>query len=159
VLHRVYGRESARAGTLELATVDVRPRGERLEHDLSGATSRALQRISEARGGFGELVTSHLRVVAAMPGRKEPQVHPNVAAYVCAFAGPERTSAHYWASHLVWAATVVRLARNAMQTSGAWREPGIRHAAWEAQVRFLRQFDDPDRWIQYLEPHFGATRP
>lgn len=156
LLAKAYGGRPARASSLELATIDVRPRRERLEHDLAEATSRALERISEARSGFGELVTSHLKVVAAMPGQAETRVHPNVAAYVCPFSGPERTSAHLWASHLVWAATVIRLARDAMQARGGWREPRIRAAAWEAQVRFLRQFEDQERWIQYLEPHFGT---
>jgi hypothetical protein len=157
LLARVYGGAPARAGSLELATVDVRPRTDRREHSLTEVTSRALERSSEARSGFGELVASHLRVVAAMPGHTETRVHPNVAAYVCPFSGPERTSAHLWAAHLVWAATVCRLARDAMQAHGGWREPRIRRAAWEAQVRFLRQFEDSERWIQYLEPYFGLA--
>jgi hypothetical protein len=157
LLTRVYGGDAARAGSLELATIDVWPRTDRLEHSLAEATSRALERISEARSGFGELVASHLRVVAAMPGDAETRVHPNVAAYVCGFSGPERTSAHLWASHLVWAATVSRLARDAMLARGGWREPRIRQAAWEAQMRFLRQFEDSERWIQYLEPYFGTV--
>ena len=152
-----YGGEPARAGSLELATIDVRPRTQRLQHNLALATSRALERISGAGGGFGELVTSHLRVIAAMPGQAETRVHPNVAAYASPFSGPERTSAHLWASHLVWAATVSRLARDAMLARGGWREPRIRAAAWDAQVRFLRQFEDSERWVQYLEPHFGTA--
>jgi hypothetical protein len=159
LLARVYGGKPARGGSLELATIDVRPRTERLEHNLTVATSRALERISDARGGFGELVASHLRVVAAMPDYTETRVHPNVAAYLCPFSGAERTSAHLWASHLVWAATVSRLARDAMQARGGWREPRIRQAAWDAQVRFLCQFEDSEGWIQYLEPHFGPGRP
>jgi hypothetical protein len=156
LLRRTYGAEPARAGSLELATIDVRPSSERLEYDFPSVTSRALQRVSEARGGFGELVTSHLRVVAAMPGKTDSSVHPNVGAYVCAFIGPERTNHHYWAAHLVWAATVVRLARDAMMTGAVYRVPRIRQAAWDAQVRFLRQFEDSDRWIQSLETQFGV---
>ena len=151
-----FGTGQARSGSLELDTIDVRSASERHEYDLVPATSRALERISVAGGGFGELVTSHLRVVAAMPSKTGVRVHPVVAAFVSPFAGHERTNAHLWASHLVWAATVSRLARNAMIAHGGFREPHIRAAAWAAQQRFLRQFEEPERWIDYLAPRFGV---
>jgi hypothetical protein len=78
----VYGREPARAGSLELVTIDVRPRSERIEHNLA----------------------------------------------------------------------------DAMQARAGWREPRIRHAAWDDQVRFLRQFEDSERWIQYPGASFRASR-
>ena len=150
VLARCYGTTVVQAGTLQLRTLDTRSRLERIEHAVEPVTREALQRISAARGGFGELVTSHLRIVAIMPGPPEGRVHAGIGAYVTSFTGAERTNAHHWAAQLIWAATIVRLTHNAVHARRAWREPGIRQAAWEAQVRFLRSFEGGDVWVSSM---------
>lgn len=151
LLRLICRAEDASAGTLHLATIDLRSPSQQAEVNLRHATSEALERISQARGGFGELVTSHLQVVAVIPGHGQARVHPAAGAYVCPFTGPEPRNIHFWASQLVWAATVVRLARDGMHARGAWRQGGVRQAAWDAQVRFLHQFDDAEPWVEWLK--------
>ena len=69
IVRLICRAEDASAGTLHLATIDLRSTRERYGPNLKQVTSQALERISAARGGFGELVTGHLRIVAVVPGR------------------------------------------------------------------------------------------
>lgn len=126
--------------------------GGRDQAEVQNALVAALGRIARARGGFGELVNSHLGFVAALAAPK-PAVLPNVRGYVTPFTDLEASSEHYLACRLIWAATYVRLSRDAFGRGAVRDIEAIRSAAYEAQLRFTRQFEDAEEWVQYLEQH------
>jgi hypothetical protein len=111
---------------------------------------KALDMIAAAQGGFGELVKSHLRLVAAIKV-PHPYASHNSRAYVSPFRGHEAAHGRYLACQLVWAATFIRLSRDVLTKTKAIDKTPIRRAAYEAQLRFVRQFDDSDQWVKYLE--------
>jgi hypothetical protein len=119
--------------------------------------SQALQRISGAGQGFGELVTAHLRSVLALPPGRLGASWP-ARAYGSTFEGVEGRSSHYLASRLVWAATQVRLRRDAAASGRQPDEVQIRRSCSEAQRRFLTQFENAEEWIAYMDPE-GDERP
>ena len=149
MLRRLYRARRVQASDLELEILDARPPGRRNVPELKAVVADALERISAAKGGFGELVTSHLRTLAAMEVSRE-LVIPRQQAYVCRFDGAERSNGHYLACLLIWAATSIRLARN----STAYRIPmdksAIKKASQEAQLRFLKQFPGWEEWVKAL---------
>jgi hypothetical protein len=122
----------------------------RTADDLEVVLTRALKLISAAKGGFGELVTSHLRLVGSLKGTM-PYVSDNMRAYFSRFRGPEATNGEYLACQLVWAATFIRLSRDSQARGVKPDLPTIRQAAHEAQLRFVRQFADSEQWVEYLE--------
>jgi len=122
---------------------------------LTRVLTEALDLISVARGGFGELVGSHLRLVVAL-NTKEGWVLPWARGYVSNFSPPESESAQLLACRLVWAATVIRLSQDAFQAGRTRDMKTIRQVAREAQFRFVKQLPDADRWTQYLSVAFES---
>jgi hypothetical protein len=117
---------------------------------IESTLAKALDVIANAKGGFGELVKSHLRLVSAI---RVPHAYAsqNSRAYVSAFRGHEATNSRYLACQLVWAATFIRLSRDALASTNAIDKASVRRAAYEAQLRFVRQFGDSEQWVEYLE--------
>ena len=135
-----------------LSFVYVSVEDDRPAHEIQAALTDALHRISSAKGGFGELVTSHLRFVAALDAPQSVVV-VHARGYVSPFPSVELRNPHFLACRLIWAATYVRLSRDAL-THGRPRDlEGIRRASYEAQVRFTKQFPDAQEWVEYLERH------
>jgi hypothetical protein len=130
---------------------------DRPPEEITGALEEALRRISDARGGFGELVTSHLRFVAALDGRPAATVLVHAQGYVSPFPRVEVDNPLFLACRLIWAATFIRLSRDALAQRGPRDLSRIRQAAHEAQKRFVNQFPDPGDWLEYLEQHASGT--
>ena len=149
----VFGRIRSRnisAGGLTIALADMRPRRSRDVGGLAKTVAAALERLSEAGGGFGELVCSHLLRIVAMDIEKD-RLLPEHQSYVCRFDGKEASNPHYLAALMVWAATSIRLARDQGHYSGNIDKGGIREAARAAQRRFLEQFEGSDEWVKSLD--------
>jgi hypothetical protein len=109
----------------------------------------ALEMISSARAGFGELVTGHLRLVV-VSGTAWDIAAPTARAYITPLGRHSRSNSQYLACRLIWAATWIRLVRD-MDAQGRRRDYElVRRAALESQVRFVHQFPDPTEWEQYL---------
>jgi hypothetical protein len=123
-------------------------------HDPEGlgrVLSDALAHLSNAKQGFGELVTSHLRMVLATDAALSPYFLPN-SVWASTFQDLSRTNAYVLACQLIWAATSIRLARNARAARHPIDKGVIAAAAWDAQERFLRQFSGAEEWIEYMRP-------
>jgi hypothetical protein len=120
--------------------------------------SDALGRLSRAGQGFGELVTSHLRMVVATDHVAQAYVLPS-SAWGSTFQDQARTNGHVLACHLVWAATAIRLARDAKAAGRKADRSAISDACWAAQQRFLNQFDDAEEWIEYMRPGSDSDGP
>lgn len=112
----------------------------------------ALAYIDEAKGGFPELVKDHLRIVVASDSPLE-SASPHAQAFYTGFRVDDRRNPFYLAFRLVWAGTYIRVMRN----KPWWRRGNLkrqaRSIAREAQLRFIRQFPDPERWEEYLGRH------
>jgi len=119
---------------------------------LETVLSEALEHITAARAGFGELVSSHLRQVVAVDAPYE-SVSPLARSYYTTFPARDRRSTFYLACKLVWAATFIRLLRNHAWWRRSARTKQARAAAREAQFRFVRQFPDAEVWEDYLSRH------
>lgn len=140
----------ARNGDLELAFFDLRPSGERDRDEVRHLLTNALERLSAAKGGFGELIADHLRMVAVMPTPRGRVVF-KLRAYICPFDGAERGSGHYLACRLIWAATTLRLSRDRIAHNLPLDRAAMDTAAKEAQLRFLRQFEGWEEWAKALD--------
>lgn len=141
----------------DIAFVYVSADEGRTAADVETILTRALGLISTAKGGFGELVTSHLKFVGAVSGRP-PYISTNMRGYISRFRGPEATSETYLACELVWAATYIRLSRDAAALNTPPNKEQIRKAAYEAQLRFVRQFPDADEWVGFLAENRPEVR-
>jgi len=140
---------TAEYGDLSLEVIDVRSSASRNLPGLVKVVTDALRRLSLSGQGFGELVTSHLHsVLAVPPGRLGASWAAR--AYGSTFEGPEGTNGHYLACKLIWAATVVRQTRDAEQTGRQLDHARLQQVCSEAQRRFLQQFDHVDEWIEYM---------
>lgn len=149
-------RTSRRLDAGGLAFVHVSAAHNRPAAEIQVAIADAMDRLRRAGEGFPELVRDHLRFVAALDA---PSAHALVHArgYVSPFDGPETLNSHFLACRLVWAATYIRLSRDALHLNKERDHDEIRRAAHEAQLRFTRQFPDAQSWVAYLERHpFGA---
>lgn len=144
----VFREERVRVGELELGVLDLRPRP-REPRQLRHIVQEALGRLSIAKGGFGELVTSHLKTVVAS-GVSEDAVLYDARVYVCNFRGPELTNPQYLACLLVWASTSIRLSRDASARGKPPNDQEIAKAAREAQLRFVHQFAQAEAWVQFI---------
>jgi hypothetical protein len=117
--------------------------------DIRASLDDALARIARASAGFGELVTSHLRFMAALDAPKAA-----VLVHARGYASPclrlEVDNPHFLACRLIHAATHIRLSRDALAQGTAPDYDRIRNAAHDAQVRFIRQFPDSDAWMDYI---------
>ncbi len=142
---------------LQLCVMDIRPKSSRNPQAIVDITRRALNRISDAGQGFGELVTSHLDTVVAA---ENPllTIGVSVRTYASDFRGHEGKNGHYLACHLVWAATAVRFAWNARQRGTDLDSATTHQACWEAVKRFLAQFENAYAWIEYMDPDQPALR-
>jgi hypothetical protein len=124
-----------------------------LDHDqLVEVLTEAMSHIRASAGGFGELVGSHLGQVVAVDAPVEI-VSPSARSYYTAFPARDRSNTFYLACKLVWAATFIRLMRNQPWWRRAAGRERARASAREAQIRFVRQFPDPERWEEYLNQH------
>jgi hypothetical protein len=139
----------------DLDFLDLRPDRGRDTKQLQSVLRDALDRIVAAKGGYGELVTSHLRFVAAMD-ISDDRVMPAVRGYVYPFKGEDRNNAHGLACRLIWVATGIRLARDAAAQDRELNEAAVRRACHEAQVRFVKQFPDSEEWEAYLDRVFAT---
>jgi hypothetical protein len=149
MLKRLYRARRVSQSGLQLDFVDLRLRAKRNPEEIRRVLSDALQRISVARSGFGELVTSHLKVLAAAGVSKEV-ILPAARVYMCSFDGAERTNGHYLACLLIWAATSLRLSRDAAVRGAPLDEEAISRACYDAQIRFVKQFPDWEKWVETL---------
>jgi hypothetical protein len=132
-----------------LQLLDVRGASDEDEEYLRRSLAEALEMISSARAGFGELVTGHLRLVV-VSGTSWDVAASRARAYITPFGPHSRANSQYLACRLIWAATWIRLARD-MNAQGRRRDYElIENAAMKAQVRFVQQFPEPAQWEQYL---------
>jgi hypothetical protein len=150
IIRAVLQVSRARHGGLELAFFDLRPSGERDRVEVKRQLEDALGRLSAAKGGFGELIADHLRMVAVMRAPRGRVIF-NLRAYICPFDGAERTSGHYLACRLIWAATTLRLSRDKLAHDIPIDAAAIDTAARQAQLRFLQQFDGWEEWARALD--------
>lgn len=113
------------------------------------SVKQAFDLISEAGGGFGELVKDQLKVVARTTVRRR-WVSDNVRGYFTPFNAEERDNPTYFATRLVFAATSIRLYRDAIENH-RWPD---RERVWkqsiEEQLRFVKQFEDSEKWERYI---------
>jgi hypothetical protein len=124
-----------------------------LDHDQPAEVLKeALGHVTAAKGGFGELVTSHLRQVVAVDLPAE-NVSAFARSYYTTFPARDRRSTFWLACKLVWAATFIRIMRNQPWWRRAAARKGARASAREAQLRFVRQFPDSQRWEDYISRH------
>ncbi len=116
---------------------------------VAKVVEEAFGEVSRAKGGFGELVMSHLRFVAAKQV-KGSFAMPAVRGFVSPFDGPEGSDPRYLAARLVWAATYIRLYRDIAAQGRVGGRDGIRRAAYDAQLRFLKLLPDTEQLQSYL---------
>src|SRR5688572_29076908 len=96
IAHEAWLDRRAQAGDLRLRVMDFRGSGSRHPDALTAVVRNALERLSAARQGFGELVTSHLHTVIAVDERTRA-IWVKERVYASQFHGPERNSGHYLA--------------------------------------------------------------
>lgn len=145
--------ETVRAGDLQIDFLDLRETRTREASDLKPVIKQALRHLSDAMGGFGELVTAHLRLLVAANLSKERVLHQQ-RAYVCRFEGDASRDGLYLACLLIWAAVSSRLARDQEAFRPVPDRAAIRQAAQDAQLRFVKQFPDWEHWADVLQlPH------
>ena len=133
---------------LHMSALNNRPAAE-----IDQSLRLAFARISAARDGFPELVGSHLRFVVAIDSNKDSVVLKYARGYASRFPDLELNDPHYLACRLIWAATYVRLFRNADGNHPPPDMAAICAAAQHAQRRFTSKFDDAGRWAKYLDTH------
>ena len=152
LVQEAWLNRSATAGSLRLPFMDLRRPPQRDPAGLERVLTEALERLSRAGQGFGELVTSHVRLVVAVDHVVQAYVLSS-RAWGSTFQDPSRTNGHILACKLVWAAAAIRLARDAKAFGRAMDRDAIRDACWQAQQRYLRQFPDAEEWIDYMNPN------
>jgi hypothetical protein len=145
----------AQHGDLKLRVVDLRPPPERAPDSVVAQVSAALQLISEAKQGFGELVADHLKQVIVAKGVRVLSVNP--PAYWESFDWEDSVDPHRVACMLIWAATAIRLYRDARRFRHRIGDSHVEDVCWEAQERFLKQFPDGDWWIKRMRPKGSAV--
>ena len=156
IIRETWLERAAKAGDLGLRVMDLRGNQTRDPDGLIALVQESLERLSAARQGFGELVTSHLYTVIAVDDVTR-MIWVNERVYASQFRGAEKKSGHYLACQLIWSATAIRLARDARVARRPFDRKRVGQACWEAQKRFLEQFDDSERWIRYLDPDNRST--
>lgn len=140
LLHLLYWRyrrtfsSAAKIGNFEILFIDAADG--RTKDEVVRLGSAAVKHIADARGGFGELVTWHLRFMAAKQVGSSYAM-PVVRGFVTPLDGLEGTDSRFLAARLVWAATQVRLYRDSQHAGGKRSREDIRRAAHAAQMRFL----------------------
>jgi hypothetical protein len=123
------------------------------DHDqIRQVLKEALGHVRAAQAGFPELVNDHLRRVVAVDSPVE-SASPLAQALYTDFRAVYRRNTFYLACRLVWAATFIRLMRNHPWWRRGRHRRHARVAAKEAQLRFVRQFPDAERWESYIERH------
>jgi hypothetical protein len=134
---------------------NTRVTDERAPESVVAQVGAALQLISEAKQGFGELVADHLRQVIVATGVRVLSVNP--PAYWESFDWEDTVDPHQVACLLVWAATAIRLYRDARRSRRRLADSQVENACWEAQQRFLKQLPDGDWWIDRMRPRGSAA--
>jgi hypothetical protein len=142
-------------GELSLRVIDLRSGADRNPERVTTQVSAALQLISAAGQGFGELVVDHLHQVLVAPGIHHISVKPPV--YWGTSACLESDDAEYIACELIWVATAIRLYRDAKKTGRRANAAKVADACWQAQERFLGTLPDASWWIQRLRPRGSAA--
>ncbi len=132
-----------------LQVLDVRGASEEEKSHLVRCLTDALEMITTARAGFGELVTGHLRLVVAS-GTAWDLATPMARAYITPFGRYSQDNSQYLACRLIWAATCIRLIRDTDAQRLPRDYPTVLRSALEAQIRFVQQFPDATDWEQYL---------
>jgi hypothetical protein len=107
-------------------------------------------RLSNAKDGFGEFVTAHLRLVVAAGVPNERVLHQK-RAYVCRFDDDAAQDGMYLACLLIWAAVSSQLARDQEAYRSTPDPISIRKAAQAAQLRFIKQYPEWERWAEILK--------
>ena len=100
-------------GDLRLRVIDLRSGPDRNPELITTRVSAALELISTAGQGFGELVVDHLKQVIVASGVHHISVEPPV--YWGTSACLESRDPEYIACELIWVATAIRLYRDARQ--------------------------------------------
>jgi hypothetical protein len=156
ILRSIFTDNTASHKDLDLTVMDWRPRLPEGAPEPIPVVSDALRRISAAGQGFGELVASHLRTVIITHDLPS-EVVPGTRAWVTNFSRAEARNSHYLACRLIWVATATRLARDAKRSGKPLDSGQVRRACWDAQRRFLLQFEDAERWIEHMDPDNHET--
>jgi hypothetical protein len=151
IVKEAWAERAATSGDLRMSFMDIRRPPHRDPEGLGRVLGDALAHLSQAKQGFGELVTSHLRMVLATDSSACAYYLPN-SVWASTFQDQSRTNSYILACHLIWAATSIRLARDAHAGRRSIEQTVIAAAAWEAQQRFLRQFPGAEEWIDYMRP-------
>lgn len=149
LLRKVYPPAQIRKGPLQLTVMDARPVHDRTSASSTQLVEDALERISTASQGFGELVADHLQLVAFMDVNADFAL-PYLKTYVTPLRSGKRPSGHMIACQLVWAATVIRLSRDRLQFGRDADDKEIIGAAERAQLRFIQQFPNWEEWAESL---------
>ena len=113
------------------------------------ALEQALVHIGWGKGGFGELVTSHLRFVASLDSGRSVALK-YARGYASSFKRQELESPHLLACNLVWAATITRLTWDALHHRRTPDTARIIEFAQQERLRFIRQWPDSEQWERYL---------
>ena len=148
-------RRFAQHGDLKLRVIDLRAPPERAPESVVAQVTAALQLISQAKQGFGELVVDHLRQVIVARDVRVLSINP--PAYWESFDWEDTIDPQRVACLLIWAATAIRLYRNARRSHVPIAHSQVDNACWEAQQRFLKQLPDGDWWIDRMRPKGSAT--
>jgi hypothetical protein len=109
----------------------------------------ALERISTAGQGLGELVPDHIQLIAFMDVKTDFAL-PYLKTYVTPLKPTVKLSGHMIACQLVWAATVIRLSRDRLQFGRDSADAEVIRAAQAAQLRFIQQFPKWEEWAKAL---------
>lgn len=132
----------------ELQVIDLRD--DQNNHPL------LVQRLGEAqdwirkrRGGFPELVFSHIDTVIAI--EQDNTAVPKRRLFVTAFKEAEQDTSFYLACQLVWAATFIRLQRDSTMFKLRRPKQSMRQKAIDEQVRFASHFPDAEGWVRKLQ--------
>lgn len=135
-----------RFGTLDFIYVSAELA--RKPEDIAAALSTALSYVRNAGAGFGELV-EQLRFVASGDAGRTWVLVPE-RGYVSNFPAKEVNNPFLLACNLIWAATWVRMANDALRAGDHWDEQRVRRAAQESRLRFARLFPNGEEWIEYF---------
>lgn len=148
LLGRIYSRVPVTGGSITLHLLDARVPARRAAAPLASAVARALELLTHAGEGLAELVPAHVATLAVM-GDRPHFAAPHLRLYLMsddAFS----ESPHAVACRLVWAATVIRLARDRLHFDQVVDGAAVLEQARLAQLRYLQRFDGWEAWADAL---------
>lgn len=148
LLGAIYSRVPVHGGSIRVDLLDGRLPARRQAAPLASTLARALELLSFAGQGLIELVPEHVATVAIMDDRTH-----FAAPYLKTYVMPDdelTVSPHAVACRLVWAATVIRHARDRLHFGNDVDDREVLEQARHAQLRYLQQFDRWEEWAEAL---------